>query len=921
MPAEVIGRDEELGAIREFLAEIETGPAALVLSGEAGIGKTLLWEAGLEEARERFSRVLICRAVEAEASLSFAALSELLIPVFEEAADALVPPRRRALEVALLLAEPGEVAPDAHAIGLAVLDVLGALAAQGQVLVALDDAQWLDPASAGVLRVALRRVRDQPIGLLATVRVAQDTATTFDLDQSFPEERLRRLSVGPLSPAALHRMLRERLGLELTRPELARVQEATVGNPFFALELGRELVRTGTRPTPGQALRVPDSLRELLGGRLARLPGETLDVLLQVAALARPTVEVVAAAHGNRERVLGALEVAAGEGVIEVDDSRVRFVHPLLASICYEEAPVWKRRAVHRSLAEAVGDVEERARHLALAADGPDAIAASALDTAAEQAAARGAAATAAELFELAAELTPADPAAARRRRLQSANFHRIAGAGDRAAAMLDQLLTEVPSGVERADVLVALASTFRADSMASDLFEEALVQASGDDARSARILALRSLFHLLAVDVRAALADARSALERAERVGDPALLAAAIARVGHAETWSAEITPGLLERGVEIEERLGLELEFFESPRIWLGRQLMRLGEIDRAQAIFEDLDSAAAARGDESTRTLLLWYRSLANWYAGRLRQALEIAGTASELDEQTLAHNFGWKGRVQGLVEADLGLVEAARASARDALAFSQATTDEIFAIASLGVLGRLELALGNVGAAAGELRELPRRLLAGGVNDPANPVWADTIEALAGVGELERAHSYLDHYEVHARQLGSPWALAAAARCRGLLCAAEGDLDGGLRSVRGGSRRAGRTPVSAGARPHAALPGRGAPAGGAEAGRPGGAGAGAGDLRGARGAPVGREGPRRAAADQRPPAGPGRADRDRATRGPARGAGPLEQGDRRRAVHGREHRRDAPLTRVPEARGTTRRARGKAGHSAR
>src|SRR5262249_25118910 len=157
--------------------------------------------------------------------------------------------------------------------------------------------------------------------------------------------------------------------------------------PFFALELGRELVRTGTRPTPGQVLHVPQSLRELLGGRLARLPGETLDVLLEAASLARPTVEVVAAAHGNGDRVRSAFELADREGVVELDDSRIRFAHPLLASICYEEAPVWKRRAVHLALANAVEDVEERARHLALAADHPDAGVAAELEAAAEQAA------------------------------------------------------------------------------------------------------------------------------------------------------------------------------------------------------------------------------------------------------------------------------------------------------------------------------------------------------------------------------------------------------------------------------------------------------------------------------------------------------------------------------------------------------
>ncbi len=626
MPAEVIGRDEELGSIQEFLAEVEQGPAALVLSGEAGIGKTILWEAGVEEAKKRFGRALVCRGVEAEASLSFAGLSELIAPVFDEAAHALVPPRRRALEVALLLAEPGEVPPDPHAIGLGVLDVLCALSERGPVVVALDDLQWLDPASAGVIQIALRRLSAERVGLLATLRKTPEAASPFELDRAFADGRLQQLSVGPLSLSATHNLLKQRLGLDLSRAELGRVQEATAGNPFFALELGRELVRTDTRPTPGQALRVPESLRELLGGRLAQLPAETVDVLLQVSALARPTVELVAAAHGDRERVLGALEAAVREGVVELDDSRLRFAHPLLSSICYEQAPLWKRRAVHRVLAGVVTDVEEQARHYALAVDGPDALAASSLENAAEQAAARGATAAAAELYELAAELTPDDPALARKRRLQSANFHRLAGEGERAAALLNQLLTEAPPGVERADVLFALASTFRADATASELVGEALAQAAGDDARSARILALRSLFHLLAANVGAALADARSALERAERVGDPALLAAAIARVGHAETWGAEITPGFLERGAEIEERFKLELEFVESPRVWLGRQLMRLGEIDRAAAIFEELEATAAARGDEGTRTLLLWFRSHVDWCAGRWQRALD-------------------------------------------------------------------------------------------------------------------------------------------------------------------------------------------------------------------------------------------------------------------------------------------------------
>jgi ATP/maltotriose-dependent transcriptional regulator MalT len=779
---DVIGRAAELGVIQEFLADIEHGPRALVLSGEAGIGKTVLWEAGVDDARGRFGSILTCRGVEAEASLSFAGLSELLGDVLGEVGPALAPPRRRALEVALLLVEPGETAPDPHAIGLAVLDVLRVLAERGPVMIALDDLQWLDPASAGAIQIALRRLRAEPLGLLATLRLAPQLSSPLELGRSFPNERLERLTVGPLTLAAVHRLLEERLGLELTRPELARVQEATAGNPFFALELGRELVRTNTRPAPGQPLRVPESLSELLGGRLARLPGETLDVLLLVAALARPTVELVAATYGERDRVQEALETAAQEAVVELDDSSVRFAHPLLGSICYERAPLWKRRAVHGALAASVAEVEERARHMALAASGPDAVAASYLDAAAEQAAARGAPGAAAELSELAAELTSDDPALARKRRFGAATLHRVAGEVEQAVATLELLLEEAPPGLERADILFELAvSQVGGVRLQIERCDEALAEAGDDDIRSARILALRGGVHLLEADAVAALSDARAAVERAERARDPTVLALAIAYAGQAENYRGEVTVGLLERGVEIEEELGLELEWNYSPSYVLARRLVRHGETEQARAILELLETKAASRGDEITRVMVLWPLSALEWLAGRWTRALEHATAAHELTEQTQhSHAQHWVGRAKALLEADLGLVDDAHASVDEVLAHSQTVAYEIFIIATLGVLGRLELELGNVERAGDHLRELPGRLLAGGMNDPALPVWADAVEALIGLGELELACSYLEPYEANAERLGSPYASAGATRCRGLLLAAEGEL---------------------------------------------------------------------------------------------------------------------------------------------
>src|SRR5215472_10274747 len=209
MAGAVIGRDEELAAIGAFLDGVWSGPRALVFAGEAGIGKTLLWEAGVARAKERVGRVLSCRGAEAEASLSFAALSELVGPVFDEVALSLAAPRRRALAVALLLAEPGEQRPDTHAIGLAVLDALRVLAAGAPVVVALDDAQWLDPASAGVLAVALRRLDDDHVGVLATVRAGSQAAVPLELGRTFPDRRLEQRLVGPLSLGEVHELLRE----------------------------------------------------------------------------------------------------------------------------------------------------------------------------------------------------------------------------------------------------------------------------------------------------------------------------------------------------------------------------------------------------------------------------------------------------------------------------------------------------------------------------------------------------------------------------------------------------------------------------------------------------------------------------------------------------------------------------------------
>lgn len=781
MGTAMIGRTEELASIEAFLEQAESSPAALMLSGEPGIGKTILWEAAIEDARRRSARVLSCRSVEAEASHSFAGLSDLVIPVLEEAASSLPAPRRHALEVALLLRDPGDKTVDARGVGLAFLDVLRALAERSSVVIGVDDVQWLDTASALTLQMALRRLTGERVGFLATLREASGVTVPLDLDRSFPEERLMRLSLDPLSLGALHHLLRERLGLELARPELVRIHAATRGNPFYAVELGRELVRTGATLELGERLPVPGNLSTLLRQRLGRLPSETRDVLLAVAALHRPTLELIAAAQADPELVSEALEPAERDDVVGLDGSRVWFAHPLLASVCYEEASPRKRRALHRVLADAVHGGEERARHLALAAEGPDERVAAELEAAADGAQARGAIA-AAGLMELAGKLTPlSEPEGRRRRRYRAAWLYLHSGAGEHGVRILEQLLGELPEGAERSEVRYWLVCARLPGSLPEIVrsFEEALAGAAEDDQLSARILTVSSSYRLY-FDPQGARVQAHAALARAERAGDAKSVARAIARVALVETSTLEITPGLLDRGLSLEQDLEVEQQtfmFHDSPVAMLGLRLMLADELERARAILEPKIEMAS----DTMRAYALFYMVILDWLDDRWQSGLERARAMLELAEQ-VDHEVvrGWALHAAALVEAHLGHVEQARDHAEESLCVSRALSDEVTTIRNLGVLGHLALALGDLDTAGSYLRELPGRLVSLGWNEPSSSVWPDTIETLIALGELPQARKYLAQYEERARR-ASRRTLAAAARCSGLLAAAEGDLE--------------------------------------------------------------------------------------------------------------------------------------------
>src|SRR5206468_4897776 len=232
MERALFGRQDELAAVSRLLDAIPTGPAALILAGDAGIGKSTLWLAGLAEARSRSYRVLSCRPNESEARLSFAALGDLLDGVVDEGLEGLPSPQRSALEIALLRAEAGGSPPDQRAISSGFHGALVALAAAGPCLVAVDAAQWLDAPSARVLEFAVRRLHDVPIGLIVTMRSSDLDSRPLGLGRALPDERLERLMVGPISLQATRETLSAELSTRFPRSALLPIYETSAGNPF-----------------------------------------------------------------------------------------------------------------------------------------------------------------------------------------------------------------------------------------------------------------------------------------------------------------------------------------------------------------------------------------------------------------------------------------------------------------------------------------------------------------------------------------------------------------------------------------------------------------------------------------------------------------------------------------------------------------
>jgi DNA-binding NarL/FixJ family response regulator len=770
----LIGREEELAAVSGFLEALREAPRALVLEGEAGIGKTRVWREGVEVACARGCRVLVAQPAGGEVRLAFAALGDLLGDLPPAALAALPAPQRRALRIALLVEEAGDGALDQRLIGVALLEALRALASDGPVLIAIDDLQWLDGASAAALGFAARRLREERVGFLLTIRTGEDVG---GLDQALPEP-VRRIGIGPLSIGAVQSLLRQRIGAAFPRPTLRRLWQTCRGNPFYALELGRTLLEHGGRFPQGESVPIPLSLADLLRRRVGAVPQQTRDVLLAAAIAASPSVDTVRTATGADawERLRPGFEAQ----LVKLDGSRLRFAHPLLAAAVAANADPGRRRELHARFADAVADPEERAWRLALAADGADAHAAAALEAAAARAGGRGAPDTAAQLLELAVRLTPAESTDdAVRRALAAARAHDLAGDAGRAEEILNALIVELPAGPRRAEALLALMHT---DTTARNraLAEQALREAADDAKLRARILIEFAQWLEITEGPPAGLGCAREALALAEPSGDKPLLLQALSIVGHLETLAGgEDWLALLERARALEAQ-GFSVPRWVAPGHWIGVRLMWADELDRARELLEAEYRQAVALGDEASRAGLCFHLTQLETRAGNAARAHAYAAEGWELEEAGgREQSRAVSAYARALAEAHFGDAGRARALAADVLTVFEALGDHFFTMHTRSVLALLALGEGDYEAAHRALDGLRELRAAIGIGEPGIfPFDSDEIEALVGIGQLDAADALVATLKVRGRELDRPRLLATAERCRGLILASRG-----------------------------------------------------------------------------------------------------------------------------------------------
>lgn len=755
----LFGRGSERGAIDAMVDDARAGQSGvLVLSGEAGIGKTALLDYAAERAEG--CRVLRAVGVESEAELAFSALHELLRPI-QDRLEELPDRQAEALRSALALGPAAEL--ERFAVAAATLTLLASVAEEQPLICLVDDAQWVDAASLDALRFSCRRLAAERVAVLFGARTGD--AQTFD------PATLPVLELGALHAEAAETLL-ARAHPDLDWTVAARTLEAAAGNPLALLELPEALAD----PQPaGAPLPTGPRLVEAFVRR-ARSLSSSAQRALEVAAAGD---SAGAAEIGAALRVRGLdprlLEEAEEAGLLELSADAIVFRHPLVRSAVYHAAAAGDRRAAHAALAEAVAaSPERRAAHLAAAAVGPDETVAAALEEAARSAGRRGGIEAVARTLERAAHLTP-DSSSRSRRLVAAARAVRTAGRAEAAEALLGEALREqldeptwAEAQVVRADILYWRGDAVGVMAIAA---ETARIERI-DPVKAAAVLGLAAMARMPDE------LDEALVLARRAHVLDPSNLdlqmieANALFRLGRSQEAATVLAPlaGAARERAEWDAATDIAVS------------LSALERYDEAQALVTEAADELRAAGALRQYAHALCAQTQVTTRRGDLAAAY-VAGTASLRlsDEVAEPLQIAFAASFLSACEALLGLepdVRAHAAAAIDATGGQERVRTTLEARAALGLL---ELQLGRGDAAIAQLERVHATLAEVGVEDPGYvQAMPELVEAYARGGRVEDAERVLETLERQARATDRIWALAAAARCRGIL-GADAELD--------------------------------------------------------------------------------------------------------------------------------------------
>lgn len=735
----------------------------LMLVGEPGIGKTALLEHAAAGAAG--FRILRARGVQSEAELAFAALFELCRPVLAQL-EQLEPRQAQALRTAFGLSDDQGATP--FVIGAATLSLLAAAAEVRPVLLLVDDAHWLDRASADALAFAIRRLHADAVAALFAMRPGEGRPFSA---RDLPELELERLNVGSAS------MLLADRRAELDAGERAAVLALAEGNPLALLELPRDVASADPHGVP---VRVGKQLERAFRARVETLPERTRDALVVAAAASTSELGVL----GTALEVLGlsfeALEVAEAAGLLFLEAGALTFRHPLIRSAVYQAADPMDRRRAHAALAEALDGDDRAAWHLAAAVVGPDARAATALERAAERSSRRSGFAAAAAAYERAARVS--ELAEDRLRRLSAAaDSAWLAGRTRHALSLIEEALAHAADDTRRGELL-HLRGTVE--------------HFSGDSARAAATLE----------DAAALLTDSNAHL----------------ACVSLTEANGSLLAAGEVRRAVVLTERL-VDIAERDQPREYL------LASLGRGSALLMDgrpeeglplLRNAARVIREQdllsSDPRNLPWAAMAAYWLGDITSMASHAAAASRWAREHTAIATLTFAARLLGRAQLITGHWPAARASLEESLDAARIAGLMNQQAQSLGLLAWLDAAQGREDECRRkvlEAREIADRIdliwrndllralvlleLGTGLVEPSPvdrfrsalgnpPLLRDTpasgttpelVEALIRAGDTDAAAELLEPFADEAERIGQPYPRAVALRCQGLL-AAEG-----------------------------------------------------------------------------------------------------------------------------------------------